>query len=83
MTRVPQKSGVQGDKNWRNGRQISPAESMARDISSDDPSDWAQMSEPQRDYWRRIAGRVFVHLARLKKAQADLDDFRDGGAAAA
>lgn len=46
-------------------------EGLARFIASDDPTDWDRMGEPQREYWRRIAGRVVVWQAREKQARAE------------
>jgi hypothetical protein len=61
----------------------APIESLARYLSSDDPGDWDRMSEAQRDYWRRMAGRVFVWQARMKAAQAEMAEALSGEAEAA
>lgn len=48
---------------------------MARAICSDDPGDYDRLPASMREYWERIAGRVYVHLDRLKKAECEMAEF--------
>ena len=57
--------------------------SMARAIASDDPQDFDRMSPAMKEYWERIAGRVFVHLHRLARAKAEMDSYQAAEAEAA
>lgn len=57
--------------------------SMARAVASDDPDDFDRLSRPMQEYWERIAGRAFIHLAREKKAKAEMTDYLDHGSEAA
>ncbi len=60
---------------------MSKIEGLARFIASDVASDWDKMGEAQRDYWRRIAGRVVVYQHREQAAQAELGTFLEEEAA--